>query len=47
MASGIKFMMAPKSHKDFRNLINLIIHGMVNAPGSSFFCTKDLVVIAL
>ncbi|XP_069144546.1 uncharacterized protein [Solanum lycopersicum] len=42
----MSFMLVPRSHNAFAKCNDPIVQGIVNAPGSSLFCTRDLVAIA-
>lgn len=47
MDSGMRFMMAPKSHKAFPIVSIPIMHGIVNLPGFVNFCGNFLWMITL
>lgn len=44
---GIKLLLAPKLHNAFAKSTSSMVRGIVNAPRSSFFYTKDFVTITL
>lgn len=46
-SSGIKSMLAPKSHRALAHLDVLIVQGIVDALGSPYFCAIDQDIISL